>query len=113
MVVGNGNVRQARHFKEERGITFELYTDPSLATYEAAGMRRGATLMGLDTLRGAAKAMRQGIFQGATEGDPWQQGGAHLVRAGGEVVWSYISKVAGDHFDPEEPLRRLEGRKAG
>lgn len=106
-MVGNGNVAQARHFAEERTLPFPLYTDPSLTTYEAAGMKRGMTLMGITTLKVAARAAKAGFSQGATEGDPWQQGGAHVILPDGRVVFSQISDVAGDHFDPEAALAAL------
>ena len=106
-VVGNGNVTQAARFAAERKLPFALYTDPSLSTYAAAGLKRGVTLMGAATLRTAREAMRNGHHQSATEGDPWQQGGAFLILPDGRVPFSRISEVAGDHFDPEDALAVL------
>lgn len=90
-----------------------MTTDPSLATYTAAGMKRGATLVGLKTLRTGAEAARHGHFQSATAGDPWQQGGAHLILPGGKVPWSFISSVAGDHFNPADAVAALKASRRG
>ena len=106
-VVGNGNVTQAARFAAERKLPFALYTDPSLTTYEAAGLKRGATLFGAASLRSARDAMKNGHFQSATEGDPWQQGGAFVILPDGRVPFSRISEVAGDHFAPELALAAL------
>lgn len=113
VVVGSGNVAQARAFAEERKLPFPLTTDPSLTTYTAAGMRRGATLVGRKTLRTAAEATRHGHFQSSTAGDPWQQGGAHLILPGGKVAWSSVSEVAGDHFTPADAIAALNAARPG
>lgn len=55
----------------------------------------------------AARAAKSGLSQGRTEGDPWQQGGAYVILPDGRVVFSQISEVAGDHFDPEAALAAL------
>jgi len=108
-VVGNGNVAQARAFSEERSLPFPLYTDPTLATYAAAGMKRGvSTVVSLQTLRMGRVAAAHGHRQGATQGDPWQQGGAHLILPDGKLVYSQISEVAGDHFSPDDAIRAFE-----
>lgn len=39
--VGNGSVRDAAAFAEERGVSFPLYTDPRRLAYRAAGLRHG------------------------------------------------------------------------
>ena len=41
-------------------------------------------------------AWAKGFRQGATQGDPWQQGGVLVVRAGGEAVLCFASEEAGD-----------------
>lgn len=108
-------MKQAAYFHEERKLPFPLYTDPSLSTYEAAGMKRGATLFGLKSMKTSAQAVKHGHFQTATQGDPFQQGGAYVILPDGRQVFEQISSVAGDHFDPEDALAALERavRKAG
>lgn len=106
VVVGNGSVGQAHQFYLDRALPFPLYTDPSLVTYEAAGMKRGM-LFGRKSMRQTFTALRSGNFQGATQGDAFQQGGAHVIFPGNKVAYSYISEVAGDHVDPGAALAVL------
>ena len=58
--------------------------DPRRRTYRHLGFKRGpgSTLLSLATMKHALRAWRKGFRQGATQGDPWQQGG--VLVAGGD-----------------------------
>ncbi len=43
------------------------------------------------------RAIRAGIRQGPTQGDPWQQGGVFVIRPGNVTAYAYVSEEAGDH----------------
>jgi hypothetical protein len=85
-----------------------LYTDPSLASFRAAGMKHGAlrtfSPMAIASTLRAAKA---GFRQHGTAGNPWQQGGALVVERGGKVRWSYSSDDPGDHVPVADALAAL------
>ena len=111
VVVGSGRPWHARAFRDQHGLDFPLRVDPDLVAYRAAGLRRGAwRTLGPRVLARAARAFRKGFRQGEVQGDPWQQGGVFLVRAGGRVAWQHVSEEAGDHPSTEairEALKRL------
>jgi hypothetical protein len=94
-----------------------LYVDPELRAYAAAGLKRGlrSSLSPGVILRGV-RAFREGKRQGATMGDPWQQGGVFIIRPGNRVDFSYISEEAGDHPSVEAIISALDKvgrRKSG
>ena len=100
MVVGNGTPAQARDFVDEFDLAFPVLTDPELLAFRAAGLRRdlGSTL----NVRLLGNALRAGHRQTGVQGDPWQQGGAFVITAAGEVLFRHVSEVAGDHADPAQ-----------
>ena len=61
--IGNGTPFMAQAFKEDFGVTSALYTDPTLAVYEAAGMKRGMGSL-WKTLKRAAGTLSEGHLQG-------------------------------------------------
>lgn len=108
VIVGNGTPFQARSFRDERDLGFPVLVDPGLKAYKAAGLKRGvfATLGPASMLRGARSFMG-GNRQGATQGDPWQQGGAFVIAPPGEVRYAYVSSGAGDHPPPADLIAAL------
>lgn len=109
VVVGNGTPAQAKQFAAEYELPFPVYVDPKLEAYRAAGLRRGVLdTLSAGTLAHAFRALRTGARQGATQGDPWQLGGAFVVAPGGRVAFRQVSRDAGDHADPAKIRRALE-----
>ncbi len=98
-VIGSGTPAQAREFaaKLELGATLPVLSDAALATYRAAGFRRSASA----TLspRGAIAYIKAFVHHPQTKqaGDPWQLGGAMIVRPDGEVTWRFASEHGGHH----------------
>jgi len=117
IIVGNGQPRHAIDFRDTEQGSSPLYVDPELHAYAAAGLKRGlrSSLSPGVILRGL-RAFGEGKRQGATMGDPWQQGGVFIIRPGNRVDFSYISAEAGDHPSAEAILSALDKRgrkKAG
>jgi hypothetical protein len=106
--IGNGNTAFARHFKETFVPDCEVLTDPSAATYELLGARRGLwTTWTPRSLPATIRAIRHGFRQSRTQGFPYLQGGVAIVDSTGVVRWSFVSRFAGHHPSPEHILARL------
>jgi hypothetical protein len=54
--------------------------------------------------KGALTGVREKTVQTRTIGDANQLGGALVIAPGGQVVWSHMSKDAGDNAPPEDIL---------
>ena len=98
IVIGNGAPHFIAGFREVTGYRGPLYTDPSLAVFEAAQLKRGVmktlnVLSALPTIR----AFARGSKQGSVEGDPWQQGGVLVIAPDGEIKWHFASARPGDN----------------
>jgi peroxiredoxin len=106
VLVGNGPYERAGAFLEHHGLadkSVELFTDPSLAVYRAAGLRRSAwATHGPFAFRDFMRALGHGHRPGRIEGDLRQQGGAILIDEAGVVVWAHENESLGDHPDPAD-----------
>lgn len=108
VLIGNGSPSFIAGLREQTGWTGPVYTDPSLAAYQAAQLKRGV-LRTLDP-RGYGKALRAmagGQRQGRTQGDQWQQGGVLVIGRDGRVLWQHASERAGDNAAPAQILAAL------
>ena len=108
IAIGNGSPSFIAGFRETTGFTGPVYTDPSLAAYQAAQLKRGV-LRTFDP-RGFGKALRAmagGQRQGRTQGDPWQQGGVLVVAPGGDLLYAQASERAGDNASADAILAAL------
>lgn len=110
VIVGNGSAHFAQAFREDLKLTTPLYTDPSLNSYAALGMKRGlgGAAGSLAALRNAARALAAGHRQGPVQGDAWQLGGVLVVDTEGGVLYRHLSDAAGDHPPVADVLRALE-----
>ncbi len=114
IIVGNGRLEHAIDFRDSEHVESPLYVDPGLHAYAAAGLKRGLrSSLSVGVLLRGVRALREGKRQGATMGDPWQQGGVFIIRPGNRVDFSYISEEAGDHPSAEAIIAALDksGRK--
>lgn len=108
VIVGNGRPEHAADFRDSEKVRSPLYVDPELKAYAAAGLKRGLRQsVNLSVARNAVRALMAGKRQGATQGDPWQQGGVFVIRPGDEVAYAYVSEAAGDHPPIEDVLAAL------
>ena len=113
VVVGNGRPEHAQAFRKDQDISFPLLVDPTMAAYRAAGLKRGIfDAVNLRTARHAVRAFRKGFRQVSVQGDPWQLGGSFVIDPKGAVLFTHVSKEAGDHPDPEDILAALRRIKA-
>lgn len=112
VVIGNGSPSFIEGFREETRWSGPIYTDPSLAVFQAAELERGITKT-LDprALGGTLRAFMRGGRQGRTQGDPWQQGGVLVVGRDGSVLWRHASKRPGDNASGDEIARALTSRR--
>ena len=108
-VIGNGSPSFIAGFREETGWDGPIYTDPSLATFRAAELKRGVarTFDPRGLARGVA-AFARGQRQGRTQGDPWQQGGVLVVAPTGDVLWHHASGTPGDNASAEDIARAIK-----
>lgn len=110
-VIGNGAPTFIEGFREVTGYTGPIYTDPSLATYRAAELRRGVgTILNLGTLSRSVGAFRRGFRQGSVQGDALQQGGTLIIDTSGVVLFQHISDGPGDHARTADMLAALARR---
>jgi len=109
VVIGNGQPWQAKAFREDERIPFELWVDPEMKAYRAAGLRRGLTkAVSRRSLGHAWRAMRGGFRQTKVQGDPWQLGGVFVITPEGETVYGQVSREAGDHASIPEVMEVLD-----
>jgi hypothetical protein len=103
VVIGNGSPSFIAGFRDETGWDGPLYTDPSLAVFKAAELKRGvAKTLNPLALGKTIRAFAQGHRQGKTQGDPWQQGGVLVIAPGNEVRWHHASERPGDNATAED-----------
>ena len=108
IVIGNGAPHFIAGFRELTGYTGVLYTDPTLAAYEAAHLERGVTtVLNPRALMPTLKAFARGGKQGLTQGDTWQQGGVMVVAPDGTVLYHHASKRPGDNASPDDIVAAL------
>lgn len=108
VVVGNGTPPMARAFLEDHPLDAQVFVDPSLKVYAAAGLKRGILkVVNPSAMKAAARALLHGHMQGLNQGDPWQQGGTFVVFPGGKVAYSHVMGFAGDLPDNARVLAAL------
>lgn len=112
VVVGNGRPEHAADFRREQHLDFPLLVDPEMRAYQAAGLKRGITdAVNLRMLRHGVRALRKGFRQTRLQGDPWQLGGVFVITPSGQLLYTQVSREAGDHPEPGEILDVLEKHK--
>ena len=108
IVIGNGSPEQARSFREDETIPFELWVDSEMRAYRAAGLRRGAAkVFSLRSFGHLRRAMRGGFRQAGVQGDPWQLGAVFLIDPDGRTRYEHVSREAGDHPPVHELMRAI------
>ena len=113
VLVGNGPPEVIAGFVERHGLgdkPVEVVTDPTLATFRAAGLARSAwATFGPRAIADYVRARGGGHVPGKTAGDALQQGGALVVDAGGEVAFHHVARSLGDHADVSDLVDAVLG----
>ena len=95
--VSTGSVRAAQSFKRKMRLTGAVWVDPERELYQAFGFRRSVwALLRPTTWWNGLRALIRGFRQGATRGDPWQNGGVLVARPDGTIAFLFKSKGPGD-----------------
>src|ERR1700694_3530080 len=96
--IGNGGPRYAKAFKESFAPDVRVLTDPDLRSYRTIGARSGIlNTVGPQAWRAGIRALRSGARQTSVKGHPFQQGGVMVLTRGDRIVYSHVSRAAGDH----------------
>lgn len=104
VLVGNGSPQALAAFARDLGLDgrrVTVTTDPSLASYRAAGLRR-PRMHGLRAAIETLQALGAGYRKRRREGDALQLGGAFLVDDAGRVVYHHRNASPGDLADPSD-----------
>jgi AhpC/TSA antioxidant enzyme len=107
VLIGQATPRHAAHFRRRFELEVPVLADERRVSYKAIGAKVGGVSDLFDpriVARGMLASARQGVVQGRTIGHPAQLGGALVIAPGGNVVWSHLSRNAGDNASPEEIL---------
>lgn len=104
--IGNGQPAMIKKFKEELKTTdLEIYTDPSLETFEACGLKKGLRyLVNFKSMKSMIDLKKKGYQMSAWEeeyGDKNQMGGILAFKDPGLLLYHYISNYLGDFDDTE------------
>ncbi len=107
VLVGNGAPEFIDAFVQRQaldGRPVEIFTDPSLAVFRAAGLRRSRwASAGPRALLELMRAFFDGHRgAGTLQGDAWQQGGALLVDTDGTIAFQHRSESLGHAARPAE-----------
>ena len=108
-MLGNGQPVHAQWFIEDFQFTTPVVTDPELKSHAITGAKRVSKIPDPRMFVAATRAFVQGNRQTKTMGHAGMLGGVFVITPDGEMPFSYISQYAGDHPDPEAPVRILEG----
>ena len=109
VVIGNGLPAQARDMRDELGFPATLWVDTQMAAYRAAGLRRGPTrALSWRSFGHLVRAWRGGHRQAGVQGDPWQLGGTFVIAPPDRVLFTHVSREAGDHARVRDLLQALD-----
>ena len=112
-VIGNGAPMFIAGFRETTGYKGALYTDPSLAVFRAAELRRGLrTVLNVATVVRSVGALRRGFRQGRTRGSALQHGGVVVIARDGRVIWHHISDGPGDNATVDQIVAVLAATRS-
>jgi peroxiredoxin len=99
--VGNGEPHFIDGFADRHALDdkrVEIFTDPTLATFRAAGLLRSAwATFGPRGLADQLRGLSHGLGWGGMKGDQLQQGGSLVVDARGVVAFHHRSESLGGH----------------
>jgi AhpC/TSA antioxidant enzyme len=110
-VIGMGDFRYARLFREETGITFPLLIDANRAAYHAAELKRASLLHLLrrDNAVARKRANAAGHHQHKLGKNPFQLGASFVFGPGNLDRFAHVSETFGDNAPIVELLAAIPG----
>lgn len=105
--IGNGHPYSIKSFKEEiNAPETEIYTDPSLESFDACGMQKGLSyLINFKSMKNMYKLSKAGHKAKKWDeelGDKTQMGGVVAFKKPGLVLYHHISTHLGDFDNTED-----------
>jgi hypothetical protein len=111
-VIGNGPPMFIANLRQDTGYRGPILTDPSLAVYRAAQLKRGVSASYIPALTfRTIRSLLRGFRQVGTHGDEHQMGGVLVIDTDGRVLWHFIADGPGDNASANEILRALQLRR--
>jgi len=108
VIVGPGNPEHLPAFRQVTGYQGPLFTDPSLRTYQTAGLVSGIlSVLHPRSLLRYLRAFGGGFRPRGVKGNPAQQGGTFVLGPGERLRFEWRDKFSGDHADPKAVLAAL------
>lgn len=107
-VIGSGDPRHFKEFKEITGYKEQLFTDPLRKTFALLGFSNSITgFMSVNSLFKAVAALKNGHRQGAVQGSTLQLGGAVIIDSAASIRYYFAGRRAGDHPDIDALIRGI------
>lgn len=104
--VGNGTPAMAASFRDAQKLHWPVLSDEARQAFAAAGLKRGVLpTLHWRTVGNGLRALWRGFRQSRMAGDPWQQGGASVIGADGEIRCTVVDRAGGDPLDVDALLR--------
>ena len=108
VVVGPGKPEHLPGFRQVTGYRGPLFTDPSLRTYQTAGLASGIlSVLHPRSLVGYLRAVAGGFRPRGVKGNPAQQGGTFVLGPGERVGFEWRDQYSGDHADLDQVIAAL------
>ncbi len=108
--VGMGNPEEAREFRADRDLPFEILADPDRVAYRAFGLPEGriSQLAGPAVVGASVRAMKHGASVGKAVGNRRQLPGTYIIDQDGRFLFSKPAAHAGDVAEIETLLAALD-----
>ena len=108
--VGLGDMRYARLFRDETGITFPLLVDAERKAYTAASLKSRNLLhiFRRDNAKARARAKAAGYKQNQLGMDPFQLGASFVFGPGNRDLFVHLSSTFGENTDPIDLIAVLK-----
>jgi len=107
-VIGCGDPKYIKEFKNVTGYSGNVFTDPSRQSYRILSLTSSiGGLLGMQTLRSGLSAIKKGVKPGSLQGSALQLGGAVIVGSDATIRYYYKGKEAGDSPPEHEMLNAL------
>ncbi|XP_064626766.1 peroxiredoxin-like 2C [Lineus longissimus] len=105
VVIGCAPWESIKRFRYDTGYKYELYCDPERVIYKKLGYAEHNTIGYIKESKHIKSGLMTGILKSTWramqardwQGNPKQQGGSFVVKAGGEIIFSHIDKAGSDH----------------